>query len=67
MKNLCLLLLTGLLFCSCTQPDRELAPLQRYYAEQGEKMISTSNRVEQKNPQKGTTPHLSTTNRPVGD
>ncbi len=52
---------------SCSEPDPKMAELQRYYAQKGEGMIPTIEKVEQRNtnPQRGTTPHLSTTNAPV--
>jgi hypothetical protein len=60
------LFLVGLLASACSEtPDLRTAELQRIYARKGEEMIPTINRVEQTNPQRGTTPHLSTTNEPV--
>jgi hypothetical protein len=59
------LLLTGLLISACSQPDLQTAELQRIYAKKGEEMTPTINKVERGNPQRATTPHLSTTNAPV--
>ena len=50
------------LISACSQPDPQAAKLQRFYAEKGEEMTPTVNKVEQRNPQQGTTPSLSTTN-----
>ncbi|HEY5814194.1 MAG TPA: hypothetical protein VIT23_16250 [Terrimicrobiaceae bacterium] len=57
----------SLLLAGCSQPpDLQTAELQRYYAEMGETMTPTIKKVEQRNVREGTTtPHLSTTNRPV--
>jgi hypothetical protein len=60
-----LVFLVGLLISSCAEPDMQTAELQRAYARRGEEMTPTINKVEQRNPQRGTTPHLSTTNTPV--
>jgi hypothetical protein len=56
------LFLAGLLVSACSQqPELETAQLQRTYAQKGEEMTPTINKVEKRNPQRGTTPHLSTT------
>jgi hypothetical protein len=60
-----LVFLVGLLISSCSEPDLQTAELQRTYAKKGEEMTPTINKVEQSNPQRGTTPHLSTTNTAV--
>lgn len=64
ISHVFLLLSIGLTVSACVQYDRKLAPLQRYYAERGDQMIATSNKVEQQNPQQDTTPHLSTKTPP---
>jgi hypothetical protein len=54
------------LISACSQPpDLQTAKLQRFYAEKGEKMTPMINNVEQRNPQQGTIPSLSTTNAPI--
>ena len=59
------LFLAGFLISACSQPpDLQTAKLQRFYAEKGEKMTPMIDNVEQRNPQQGTTPSLSTTNAP---
>jgi hypothetical protein len=66
MNTRALLLLVGLFLSACSQPeDLQTAQLQRYYAKKGEEMTPTIRKVEQSNPRKGSTPHLSTTNAPV--
>jgi hypothetical protein len=59
------LFLADLLVSGCSQPDLQTAQSQRTYAKKGEEMTPTINKVEQSNPQRGTTPHLSTTNPPI--
>jgi hypothetical protein len=60
------LFLAGFLISACTsQPDPQTAKLQRFYAEKGEEMTPMIKKVEQRNPQQGTTPSLSTTNAPI--
>jgi hypothetical protein len=58
-------LLAGLFISACSQPDQQTAELQRTYAQMGEHMTPTINKVEQRNTRRGTTPHLSTTTPPV--
>src|SRR3979490_913320 len=58
------LFLAGFLISACSQPDLQTAKLQRFYAEKGEKITPIINKVEQRNPQQGTTPSLFTTNAP---
>ena len=67
MKSYCeLLFLAGFLTSACSsQPDQETAQAQLKYAKMGEGMTPTINKVEQSNPQRGTTPHLSTTSPAV--
>ena len=60
-----LLFSASLLISACSQPDLQTAQLQRHYANKGEEMTPTINKVEQSNPRQGTTPHLSTKNAPV--
>jgi hypothetical protein len=60
------LFLAGFLISACSSPpDLETAQAQLKYAKMGEGMTPTINKVEQSNPQRGTTPHLSTTSPPV--
>jgi hypothetical protein len=60
------LFLAGFLISACSsQPDQETAQAQLKYARKGEEMTPIINKVEQSNPQRGTTPHLSTTSPPV--
>jgi predicted secreted Zn-dependent protease len=60
------LFLAGLLVSACSPaPDLQTAQLQYTYAKKGEEMAPMVKRVEQRNPQQGTTQHLSTTNAPI--
>jgi hypothetical protein len=59
------LFLAGLLISACSQPDTETAQSQLKYAKKGEEMMLTIKKVEQSDPKRVTTPHLSTTNPPV--
>ena len=59
------LLFAGFLASACSEPDPQMAELQRIYAEKGEGTPPAVKRVAKRNTQQGTTPYLSTTNFPL--
>ena len=56
---------TGFLVSACSEPDPQMAELQRIYAEKGEGTPPAVKKVAKRNTQQGTTPYLSTTNSPL--
>jgi len=61
-----ILLLAGFLVSACSEPDPQMAELQRIYAEKGEGTPPAVKKVAKRNTQQGTTtPYLSTTNSPL--
>ena len=59
------LLFAGFLVSACSEPDPQMAELQRIYAEKGEGTPPAVKKVAKRNTQQGTTPYLSTTNSPL--
>ena len=62
------ILLAGLLifFACSSQPDPQMAELQRYYAQKGEGISPAVKKIQKKSStRQGTMPYLSTTNLPV--
>lgn len=56
--------LAALAFTACSLPDPQLAEAEAYWARKGDEITPTPQKVEQVNPEKGSTPHLSTSTPP---
>ncbi len=54
-----------MMLSACSMPDAETARLQVYYAKMGDQMTTTTQRVVQRNPQKGVPSALAPGNPPA--